>query len=100
MTLPSMWDALSGNQAIEGHMARTGKLAKDIKAWEQAGDSLMQRIVENRTDAERSRIDTAPRLRKPTEAYMDAWVAGDEKERIELVTIQDAPLPPLHDDNA
>ncbi len=100
MSLPSMWDALNGNHAIEGHMNRTAKLAKDIKAWEKTGDLLMLRIVQNRTDAERSRIDTSPRMRKPTEAYMDAWVAGDEKERIELVTIQDAPLPPVHDDNA
>ena len=100
MTGLSMWDVLRGDQHVDGHMNRTAKLAKDIAAWEKTGDMLMLRLVQNRTDAERSRIDTAPRIRKPTEAYMDAWVAGDEKERVELVTIQDAPIPEITDDNA
>ena len=99
MSLPSMWDQLDGTTHIEGHMRRTGQLAKDISRWEKEGDRLMLRIVENRTDAERSRIDTAPRIKKPTEAYMDAWVAGDEKERLELVALEEAPIPPVTEDN-
>lgn len=98
--LPSMWDALDGTLDIDGALRRAGDLRKDLTAWEKQGARLMQRIVDGRADAERSRVDTTQRLERPTEAYMDAWLAGDERERVALATVTDAPIPPVHGDNS
>ncbi len=98
--LPSMWDALDGTLDIDGALRRAGELRKDLTAWERQGRRLMERIVDGRADAERSRVDTTQRLERPTEAYMDAWLAGDERERVALVTVTDPPIPEVHDDNA
>ncbi len=100
MNLPSMWDQLDGSTKVDGSLKRAAQLRKDLTRWEREGNRIMERVIENREDANAAGLDVGLHLAKPSAAYMDAWVAGDEKERIELVTVKDAPLPPVHDDNS
>ena len=99
MSLPSMWDQLDGSTKVDGSLRRAAQLRKDLTAWEKTGDRLMERVIENREEANAAGLDVGVHMGKPSAAYMDAWVTGDEKERIELVTVTDAPIPEVHDDN-